>query len=107
MPQCLNILDEINGLNNSILKFENNSIILDIYNDPVLFSLRNKNIEFINSNTLYKNIIKIKVKTKNNKNFEDLNSNNNFTDPTHIKLELSKKGIILTQKKNIYQYLIV
>ena len=99
MPQCLNILDEINGLNNSILKFENNSIILDIYNDPVLFSLRNKNIEFINSNTLYKNIIKIKVKTKNNKNFEDLNSNNNFTDPTHIKLELSKKGIILTQKK--------
>lgn len=40
MPQCLNILDEINGKNNHIISFKNNEInkTLDIYNDPNLLS---------------------------------------------------------------------
>ena len=49
MLQCLNILDEINGKDYHIFKFDNNKteIIIDIYNDPKYISLRNVTIEFL------------------------------------------------------------
>ena len=50
MPQCLNVLEEING-KSGLLKFtsEKSKIILDINNEPNLKSLRNVQIEFLDS----------------------------------------------------------
>ena len=101
MPQCLNILDEINDISYSELKFKDDNIILDIYNDPYLYSLRNNEIEFINTNIIYNDIIKIKLKTKNNNNYIDIDYTKPVSNVTHIKLELLQNinNIILGENK--------
>ena len=72
MPQCLNILNEINGMNSSFIFPRNDTkIILDISKDPNYRSLKNVEIEFDDSN-LYNKILIISV-VKNgerNKNVE-------------------------------------
>ena len=62
LPQCLNVLDEINEMNNHIIKLKNdgNSITYDINNDPNFLSFRNATIEFINSE-YYDTSIKILI----------------------------------------------
>ena len=52
MPQCLNILNKINGIEkNNLFTFTENKIkvVLDIYNNPNLKSLRNVEIQFFDS----------------------------------------------------------
>lgn len=61
MPQCLNILNEINGMNSSFIFPRNESkIILDISKDPNYRSLKNVEIEFDDSN-LYNKILIVSV----------------------------------------------
>ena len=51
LPQCLNVLDQLNGKSGSLLLSpEQETIILDIKNNPNLKSLRNVEIEFLDSN---------------------------------------------------------
>ena len=53
MPQCLNILNQINGMEkNNLFIFTKNKdrVILDIYNNPNLRSFRNVEIQFFDSN---------------------------------------------------------
>ena len=72
IPQCLKTLDEINGKDKHILRFENNQNIItfDIYNDPNYASLRDVGIEFI-----YESPILINYKLKGEPNFRALNKN--------------------------------
>ena len=85
IPQCLNTLDEINGKDKHILRFESdkNFIIFDIYNDPNYASLRDVGIEFI-----YESPILINYKLKGADSFRALDKNDyNITinGITHIK----------------------
>ena len=85
IPQCLKALDEINGKDKHILRFESdkNSITFDIYNDPNYASLRDVGIEFI-----YESPILINYKLKGATNFRALNKNEYNTTIngiTHIK----------------------
>ena len=72
MPQCLNILNEINGMNSSFIFPRNESkIILDISKDPNYRSLKNVEIEFDDSNLYNKILIVSVVKNgERNKNVE-------------------------------------
>ena len=72
MPQCLNILNEINGMNSSLIFPRNESkIILDISKDPNYRSLKNVEIEFDDSNLYNKILIVSVVKNgERNKNVE-------------------------------------
>ena len=72
IPQCLKTLDEINGKDKHILRFESdkNSITFDIYNDPNYVSLRDVGIEFI-----YKSPILINYKLKGANSFRALDKN--------------------------------
>ena len=85
IPQCLKNLDEINGKDKHILKFETdkNIITFDIYNDPNYVSLRNVGIEF-----LYESPILINYKLKGAANFRALSRkeyNTTINGITHIK----------------------
>ena len=85
IPQCLKALDEINGKDKHILRFESdkNSITFDIYNDPHYASLRNVGIEFI-----YESPILINYKLKDATNYRALNKNEynvTINGITHIK----------------------
>ena len=86
MPQCLNILDEINGNNKHILNFEEGQkeIIFDLYGDPNLFSLRNVKINFNNS-ALFTLLISIQVKLEGESNFKNIAYNLDYKTVTHIK----------------------
>ena len=86
LPQCLNILDEINGNDKHILKFgENeNEIIFDIYNDPNLASLRNTSIIFYRSE-IFQIYIKIEIKLNGLDDFKNIVYNTTITGLTHIK----------------------
>ena len=88
MPQCLNILDEINGKDKHIIKYKKNqkNITLDIYNDPNLLSLRNITIEFLPAKKTDQSII-IMVKTQNT-GFQiiNLSKKNSFVNPTYISI---------------------
>jgi len=72
IPQCLKTLDEINGKDLHILKFENdkNTITFDIYNDLNYVSLRDVGIEFI-----YELPILIKYRLEGSTYFKSLNKN--------------------------------
>ena len=62
IPQCLNILDQLNGKSKSLfLSPDNESLLLDIKNNPNLKSLRNVEIEFLDSN-IYNNIFIVQIK---------------------------------------------
>jgi hypothetical protein len=63
MPQCLNILNKINGIEkNNLFTFthDKTKIVLDIYNDPNSKSLRNVEIHFFDS-FLYNNVLIIQA----------------------------------------------
>ena len=58
MPQCFNVLNEINGVNTSfIFTMDNGTVNLD-FNNPNYKSLRNVEIEFFDS-ILYKNFLMV------------------------------------------------
>jgi len=85
IPQCLNNLDEINGKDKHILRFETdkNDITIDIYNDPNYVSLRDVGIEFI-----YETLFLINYKLKGATNYRPLNKkdyNTTINGITHIK----------------------
>ena len=87
MPQCLNILDEINNNDYHYIKYkENNNVTLDIYNDPNLLSLRNVTIEFLPIDVKGDPII-IMVKTaKTNYTYINHTKTNIVVNPTHIRI---------------------
>ena len=87
MPQCLNILDEINNNDYHYIKYkENNNVTLDIYNDPNLLSLRNVTIEFLPIDVKGLPII-IMVKTeKTNFTYINHTKTNIVVNPTHIRI---------------------
>jgi len=63
MPQCLNILNQINGIKKNnlfVLSPSKDRIILDIYNEPNLKSLRNIEIQFFDS-YIYNKIFIVRV----------------------------------------------
>ena len=99
IPQCLNKLDEINGLDIHTLKFnkDKNEIILDIYNDPNLISFRNTSLYF-NSSKLFEVLITIEIKEGNNPSYSPLNYDKEYKNITHIKFikitDLSSKSSI-------------
>ena len=66
MLQCLNVLDNLNNDSKHIIKLRKGGepVILDIYNDPNLKSLRDASIEFLPTE-LIGNIISIVVTDKN------------------------------------------
>ena len=96
-PQCLNKLDEINGLDIHTLKFnkDTNEIILDIYNDPNLISFRNTSIYF-NSSKLFDVLILMQIKEGGSSSYSSLDYNKEYKNITHIKFikstELSAKS---------------
>ena len=66
MPQCLNILNQINGIKKNdlfTLSPTKDRIILDIYNEPNLKSLRNIEIQFLDS-YLYNKVFIVNVYQK-------------------------------------------
>ena len=86
LPQCMDTLDEINGLNNHILTFTpgQNEIVLDIYGDPNLFSFRDVYINF-NESILLIVLLQIQVKLEGESKFKNITINENYKKVTHIK----------------------
>ena len=89
MPQCLNVLDEINNKDYHYIKFKENTnyVTLDIYNDPNLLSLRNITIEFL---PIYISglpiLIRVKTKETNYTLINYHNVKNKISNPTHIQI---------------------
>ena len=109
MPQCLNILDKINGNNmhNLIFNEANKERILNIYGEPNLKSLRNVAITF-NPSFIFSFLFLIQVKIEGEANYKNISYNVDYKKVTHIKFikryNLSvKKPIILEYrlKQNI------
>ena len=91
MPQCLNVLDEINGLAYHKFRFspESDSITLEIETEPNLKSLRGTTIEFLPVNMNLESMpIIFGVRTdKFNYTYNiSLNNINTFTNVTGIKI---------------------
>ena len=86
LPQCLNVLDEINGNDLHILKFKENEneIIFDIYNDPNFVSLRNTSIIFYKPE-IFSIYVNIAIKIEGLPNFRNIVYNTTFYGITHIK----------------------
>ena len=86
LPQCLNILDKLNGNNNHILKYsaEQKEVIFDLYNDPNLISLRNVTIYFQTS-LIFSIYIQIQLKVEGEKIYRDAMYNLEYNKITHIK----------------------
>ena len=86
VPQCLNVLDEING--NSLHKLEfndnNKEIIFDIYNDPNMISFRNVSIYF-NSSELFSVLITMKIKESGKSDYTSIQYDKEYKDISHIK----------------------
>ena len=100
MPQCLNILDEINNMDKHYFKFNEQSsandkrIEVDIYANPNYKSLRDVTIEFLPINinlNLERKPLFIGVKTKDHPDYRylTLNTSNTFTKITHIVVALT------------------
>ena len=99
MPQCLNVLDEINNMDKHYIKFYDESdinertVVLDIYNDPNLISLRNVTIEFLPINVNLKNkpiIVGVKLTPQDTEyTILSLNEKNTFVNPTHILIAIT------------------
>ena len=92
-PQCLDKLDELNGMDLHNLKFtvDKTEIIFDIYNDPNMFSLRNASIYF-NSSQAFTLLISIKIKEMGNSDYSPLFFNKQYDNITHIKF-VKNKGL--------------
>ena len=92
MPQCLNVLDEINNKDFHYIKYKDdeNNVTLDIYNDPNLLSLRNITIEFLPIDIKGDPII-IMVKTeKTNYTYINHTKTNIIVNPTYIRIFRTK-----------------
>ena len=108
MPQCLNILDEINGIdkyNYHTLQFENGKryMLLDIYNNPNLLSLRNISLEFLSSN-LFGQIINITLIDEENKEYKFLNYLQSINTNKYIKIKFEVLNNINEKKKLFIKY---
>ncbi len=99
MPQCMNILDEINGLNYHVLTFQNNISIIDIYNDPKFYSLRDISIQLIYDELSY-DFLDIEFKSNDSDNYIPIKSNMTFHNITHIKFNLTEK-VYLPNKNSL------
>ena len=98
MLQCLNVLDNLNNDSKHIIKLRKGSepVILDIYNDPNLKSLRDVSIEFLPTE-LVGNIINIVVIDKNDREVNvNLRETTIINNPAFIKF----KNIIPINIKN-------
>ena len=86
VPQCLNVLDEINGNNLHKLEFNDNNkeIIFDIYNDPNMISFRNVSIYF-NKSELFSILITMKIKESGKSDFISIQYDKEYKDISHIK----------------------
>ena len=75
LPQCLNILDELNNKNYHVIEFtpDKNQFVLDIKNDPKYKSLKNVGIQFLSPEVMDKIIIN--YKKANSANYEVLGGN--------------------------------
>ena len=86
LPQCLNVLDEINGNNLHKLEFNDDKkeIIFDIYNDPNLISFRNASIYF-NSSELFSVLITMKIKELGKSDYSTIQYDKEYKNISHIK----------------------
>ena len=86
IPQCLNVLDEINGNNLHKLEFNDDKkeIIFDIYNDPNLISFRNASIYF-NSSELFSVLITMKIKELGKSDYSSIQYDKEYKNISHIK----------------------
>ena len=91
LPQCLNTLDELNGNDKHILKFNENEneIIFDIYNDPNLASLRNSSIIFYKPE-IFSIYINTFIKIEGLPDFANIAYNATISGITHIKFKKSQ-----------------
>ena len=111
LPQCLNILDEINDNNMHSLKFNqtHTEVLFDIYNDPNLLSLRNVAINFFITSS-FDFLFLIQVKTEGETDFVNLEYDFDYKNITHIKF-IRKYNLALKEpiilKYRIKQSLII
>ena len=111
LPQCLNILDEINDNNIHSLKFNqtHTEVIFDIYNDPNLLSLRNVAINFIITYS-FDFLFLMQVKTDGDTDFANIKYDYDYKNITHIKF-IRKYNLALKEpiilKYRIKQSLII
>ena len=96
LPQCLNILDDINSKDKHIIKLteNNNNITLDIYNDPNLLSLRNITIEFLPNKIKDQSIILMVKKDNTNFIVIDNSKEESFFNLTHIRIKRNTEKIV-------------
>ena len=106
MPQCMNILDEINGLNYHTLKFKNNISIIDIYNDPKFYSLRNITLDLM-YDALSHDFIDIEFKSKDNDKYIKIQNNMTISNITHIKFHLNEKAYLKNEKSLSISYRLI
>ena len=108
LPQCLNILDELNNKNYHIIEFtpDKNRIEFDINNDPKYKSLKNVGIQFLSPEITGK--ILINYKEKNSDKFKALIGNQFNEALTSISQIAFTKGtkIILNKPITLYYRLI-
>ena len=103
LPQCLNTLDEINGMNLHKLEFrgEKKEFIFDIYNDPNLFSWRNVFIKF-NYSEIFNFLYSMQVKIEGETNFRDMSFNLDYKNVIQIKI--NRKYNLTTKEPIKIQY---
>ena len=103
LPQCLNILDEINGNNKHSIKFNNEHTeeIFDLYGDPNLLSLRDVEINF-NPSTIFSFLFLMQIKVNGEANFKNISYNVDYKNVTHIKF--IRRYNLITKTPIILQY---
>ena len=87
LPQCLNTLDEINGMNLHELEFrgKQREYIFDIYNNPNLFSFRNSSIYF-NSSKIFDFLFSMQIKLEGESDFINLIYDLEYKKVSEIKI---------------------
>ena len=86
-PQCLNILDELNGMDLHKLEFrgKQKEFLFDLYKDPNLFSFRNVSIRF-NYSEIFDFLFSMEVKLEGETNFINLAYNLEYKKVEQIKI---------------------
>ena len=92
MPQCLNSLDSINGINIHKINFylSIGAIIYDIYDDPRLKSFRNVGIIFYPYESHFDGLIIYKIKLSSEENYITPKNNQLYKNITHILFQRQK-----------------
>ena len=65
------------------------TVIIDIFNDPIFFSLRDVKIQFIN-NSVFDNLLNIELKTLENLDYISIKRGVSIRNVTHIRINLKK-----------------